>query len=427
MFRMESIVDQTKKCLLGRCTKSSLFVAILPLSVISTAGFSFEDTKVLPIGIRNLTIKQLHTDLVNKTTSSGDYENLASKLNKDLLFKDAINKESGFKKKEIEAFMLANGYTPQDALGRFSANMTAIVDVTAPLFSYGITDKVTMAIAVPFYSAKTRTEIGFKSNSSAFSLVEKLDSPYINQTAKGRETGAKLNQAEEQLNVKLTDNGYQELGEWSGQGVGDITLAAKYRFLNGDVFRAATTNGFVLPTGRTDDPDILTDLPFGDGTFDYFTQIAFDQKIDADVTVNQYMKYTYQFEAQGEFRMKTEANPLEVEKQVITYQPGQKTEAGMSMQFAPQSGYLFGFGIIGSKKDGDRYNVADEAVRSELQRDTNATATYTEIRFGYTSIPAFQRKEAAVPYALSFDLKKHLASLNTPTGDLLTMNLGVFF
>ena len=58
---------------------------------------------------------------------------------------------------------------------------------------------------------------------------------------------------------------YEELGAWNQTGWGDSTVALKTIDVNGTYFKMAHTAGFVAPTGRTDSPSILTDLPFGDG------------------------------------------------------------------------------------------------------------------------------------------------------------------
>ena len=409
---------------MNRWIKISGLAGMLGASGLAQA---FEDTKVLPIGVRNLSIKHVHADLKNKTDGEGRYQSLAKPLAKKMKFKDAIKAETGQKRKEIESFMLVNGYTEEDTLGQFNADLRGIVDVTAPVISYGVTDRLTLAVAVPIYRVKTRVEMGFVPNENAGRIVAQLNDPILNQTAKGQEVAGKLTDAEGELDQKLIDNGYEPLGEWEETGIGDITLAGKYKVYNGSVFKIASTNGFKIPTGRVDDPDILTDIPFGDGTYDFFTQLAFDQKLSGGVFFNQYVKYNYQFESSKTVRLKTDAEPLEVDKEEVDYRLGQSVEGGISVQFEPASGVLLGTGGVYSQKDGDEYIVEAEDVQSELEKETHTKATYWEFRLGYSSVQAFQRKEAAVPYNLVFDYKKHVASIHTPNADVLSMNLALFF
>src|SRR5690606_15933649 len=61
---------------------------------------------------------------------------------------------------------------------------------------------------------------------------------------------------------------YDEVGSWQGSGYGDLEMGAMYRLVDKGTWGMAVTSGFVAPTGRQDDPDILQDIGFGDGQWD---------------------------------------------------------------------------------------------------------------------------------------------------------------
>ena len=41
----------------------------------------------------------------------------------------------------------------------------------------------------------------------------------------------KFEEVVDKLKKDMKENGYQELSQWKGHGVGDVILAAKYRFI----------------------------------------------------------------------------------------------------------------------------------------------------------------------------------------------------
>src|SRR5690606_19827105 len=125
-------------------------------------------------------------------------------------------------------------------------------------------------------------------------FVAALSDPGHNQLTSAREAADKFNNAVRELNAKLVANNYQELEDWHGEGLGDTTALAKYLVYNEGPLASAVTAGFVAPTGRVDDPDILNDIAFGDGQWDIFSQVAFDQTLNRNVFFNQYAKYTWQ-------------------------------------------------------------------------------------------------------------------------------------
>lgn len=403
-------------------------ILLLGIAFHGTQLNAFEHTKVLPKGIRNLTIKSVNTTIGSKTNADGRHEALAKPLEKDLDFKRVLKGESDYlKKTQLEGLMLQYGFDYDDTLGQIQADMKGSVAVTAPLLSYGVTDSFTLAIAVPYYKAKMRVKTGFAINQvTANRLLEKMED--LSQTKAANEVADKLNDAVGQLNKKLRDNNYREMTDWQGNGIGDITIAGKYRAVDSDKVKLASTNGFVLPTGRTSDPDILNDIPFGKGTLDFFTSLAVDEYLNKDIFLNQYVKYTHHFPAKRELRMATEDESIEVEKTNAAYALGANWDAGVSMQYEPQSGFVAGIGYILGRKFGDTYKLDNnpDSVQ-KLEKDTHQETQYWEAKLGYSGVNAYRRGEIPAPFAASVEYKKHVASINNFTNDFVTVDLALYF
>ena len=322
---------------------------------------------------------------------------------------------------------LSDKFSIDESLGSFTADMKAAISVTAPLFSYGVSENHTLAIAVPYYRAKTSIELGFAMTRNAQSFVDQLNDEKYNLTQSARTVARKLNNAVLGLQQKLADNGFEALTDWEANGVGDTTVASKYRIINNDIIKVATTNGVVAPTGRTSNPDNLIDIPFGDGCWKGFSSIIIDEQINSELFLNQFIKYTHQTKASREIRLATMQESIEVEKENVSYSLGDIINLGMSVQIESKKGIVSGIGYNFHKKFSDRYFIENKDVVAKLQSDTEQIANHLEIKFGYSTIPMFKQKKFAAPIIASLDYQKQISGRNTPVKDLLTLDFAMFF
>ena len=399
-----------------------LFASLHPFDL-----YAGEHTKVLPRGVRGLNIRSVETSISSKTDSNGKALPLASPLQQELTFSRIVKGEESVKGKQLQAFLLANGFSENDSVGQFTADLQGRVYVVAPIASYGLTDKLTLAIAVPYYKAKTAVEVGFQQNQRAKDFIASLASPEQNQVGSAQEAGLKLNNAVSELNAKLVANGYSELNDWSASGLGDITIAAKYLAFENRQLSSAVTGGFVAPTGRTDNPDILTDIPFGDGQWDVFGQLAFDQPLSQYVFVNQFLKYTWQLPGEKSMRDIAADEKVEVETISTRYKLGDKLDAGLSINYLSPGGVLLGVGHSWFEKYGDSFYGPGSVTKGELSKDTNQSAENGEFAIGYSTIPAFQRGKFAAPLELKLGYQRQYRSKNLPVSDLTQIDASLFF
>ncbi|NRA63895.1 MAG: transporter [Pseudobacteriovorax sp.] len=396
--------------------------------IYNDQSLSFENTQVLPEGIRNLNIRTVYTEANTKTSENGDVESLAEPLWKPLKFRNIISSEEGLKKKQLQALLIQQGWTEDDTVGDFYAELDAQINVWAPIFAYGLTDTITIAAALPFYSASTDIAVGFRTNEGAERFIGALTDPTMSNNNAAVEAGEKLQDAISRLNTKLVDNNYEEFEKWNGSGMGDLTLLAKALVYNGNVLKSAVSAGFTAPTGRIDNPDIFTDLPFGDGQWDVLTQLTFDQQLAKGLVFNQFYKYTYQIEGRKDTRLKTREETIEVEKDNLAFKLGDKIDAGVSLQYEQeQTGLQAGLGLVAFRKYGDRYETDDFEAKQELQRETDQESNYWAAKLGYSTVGAFRRKEFAVPLIASIEYRKQVSGKNMPRTDFTQFDLRLFF
>ena len=394
-----------------------------------SSAYALENTKVLPKGRKFVTLRMVDTDISSKTDSDGNAQPISQPLQKDLTFQKVLKSENDpIKKSLIQAFLQSNNFNEEEALGTFTADMNGHVRAYAPVLGFGITDKLTLALAVPYMSAQTSVKAGFVASPRSEEFVKKLSAPEYNLVKNAREVADKLNNATGKLDQKLLDNGFQALKNWEGHGFGDMTLAGKYAAVAIENFRVATTTGIVAPTGRVKDPDILNDVGFGDGQWDVFQQITLEQPIVGDVTFSQYAKYTYQAVGKKKVRDATEEESIEVPKVETEFKLGDKIEGGAGVLYAPSFGLLTGVGYSYFFKYADRYTVKDSGLRQDyLEKDTDQRAQNLELLLGYSGIPAFQRGEFPAPYEIKMSYFKQLRSMNSTVTDLYQIDASVYF
>ena len=402
-------------------------LVIFGLLGMTSNALAFEHTKVLPKGVRNATLRMIDTEISEKTNANGIPEPLSQPLAKDLTFARILQGETGVKRQQLEAFLLANGFPLDQSIGTFSADLQGRVSVVAPVFSYGLTEKLTLALAIPYYRASTAVEMGFKPNPNAQTFLTTLTQPSNNQTQSAREAAEKFNSAVEELNKKLARNGYSRLDTWEGQGLGDIVVAAKHQTFASEYFIAALTGGVNAPTGRGDDPDLLTDLPFGDQQWDVFAQAAFDQPLVAGIGLNEYAKYTYQAPGRKSIRAKTEDEAIEVELKRVSFKLGDKVDAGVSLVYEPAFGLTTGIGRSLFRKRGDQYRGLSLESETEWEKGSDQSADYNEYKLGYSTVPAYQQGTFKVPFSVGLEFKQHVKSRNMPVSDLAQAELSLFF
>ena len=411
------------------CRRSPKYSLGLMATVLwSGAALAMEDTKVLPKGVRNLNIRSVNTDFDRKTNATGIAEPLGKPLAQDLTFAKIVKDQDQLKGIQLKAFLASNGTDVDTAVGSFTSDLRGHLSVVAPIVSYGLTEKITVALAVPYYSAATSASMGFRANGNASAFLTALAKPENNQVASAHEAASDLSHAVGKLEDKLSKNGFASIGDWSAQGLGDVTLAAKVQNFDSRFFAVASTPGVVAPTGRVKDPDVLTDVPFGNGVWAPFYQVALDEKLPFHVTINQYAKYTAQLAGSARVRAITDAEKIAAEHVSSQVKRGDIVNTGASIRFEPNFGLVAGVGYGFMRKYGDRFrgDFSDE-TRQALGRDSDQQATTAEFKLGYSTVPLYLAKTFAVPFDVDFTFAKQVASRNLPVTDLAQFDLNLYF
>lgn len=413
-----------------------LYTSLMASMCVSISAQAFEDTKVMPKGVRRLSLRVVNTEFSEKTDGGTKLQPLARPLQKSLTFHDVLKGEqNGAKRAVLAGYLNTKGISKDSVLGNIDADLRGRMTVFAPIATLGVTDELTVALAFPIYNGATTLSMGYQKTSASDSFAASFAGDReTNSEESGRDAAHKLSNVLETINQRATTNGNARLdkngGQWKATAPGDLTLLAKYKFYDAPVLKLATTNGAVAPTGRIDDPNIATDLPFGDGQWDLFTQLSLDQRLyegNVSVTLNEYGKYTWQLPGEKMMRVLTpDTTSLDAPVTRTKFKLGDKVDAGTALIVDSQAGLGLGVGYNYSRKFKDIYRVTSES-RAILERDTDTQLHQAEIEASYSTVPAFRRKEFAVPMETKVSYKQHIKSRNTPVTNFVQFDTGVFF
>jgi hypothetical protein len=206
-----------------------------------------------------------------------------------------------------------------------------------------------------------------------------------------------------------------------------MTLAGKYRHVDTAHLAICSITGFVAPTGRQHDPDVLNDIPFGNGVWAPFAEGIFDEKLGGGFILNHYGKYTNQLPGSKTIRAETASEQVEVPDQTTSYKLGDMVDAGAALRFEPKMGLLSGIGANFHHKYRDIYKEVDPDVKQYMQQDTEQKSTNAEFMLGYSTVPAYFDHTFAVPMDLRLTYQKQLTSINTPVTDLAQLDFNLYF
>jgi len=145
--------------------------------------------------------------------------------------------------------------------------------------AYGVTDRLSVGFEIPYYWVHNEVEASVNSDPGSSANVGLRTGPGAGPCAlpvavlplacpnTRRFTTDDVQQILGPGIPGIQGFGFKRIENFSDEGVGDITLAAKYQYLRTEDWRLAATIGVRMPTGRQDDPDNLSDIAWSTGAW----------------------------------------------------------------------------------------------------------------------------------------------------------------
>lgn len=317
------------------------------------------------------------------------------------------------------------------SLGSHSLDGKAEINVDVYAMAYGITDRISVYMGVPIYDATVSVNYKRSSNSSNAEVAEILQNQYGDDWAQtlGNVVENFYSIDENILQSALVNTlGYDELGNWQGQGLGDIEFGVMYNFLRAEKYGLMATFGGVSPTGYVDDPDLLQDISFGDGQWDAFFEFGGGYRLHDKIILNSWARYTHQFASEKYLRAPY-SNEVSITDQQGDFEEklGDKINAGIYTElwindwFKLEPHYLYSY-------TGEAKYDSDNAVANRiLSENTESSSKSFKLLAEVNTVNLYLKQKFFLPGKIQASYQTMLEGQNTPKVDLIELHFQMFF
>jgi hypothetical protein len=341
---------------------------------------------------------------------------------------DVIDAQSNAQDKALVQSKLQQlGFNNNDLAGSTSGVANVNVNAKIPVFAYGVTDKLTVAVAIPVVSIDVNADTGLVKSQQGQQFTDSINDTDPN---KGNEVAGKLNDA---INAKLKRLGYDPITSYNKTEIGDIKAVGKYRVYNGESDAVTVRSEVTLPTGVAPNADRALDTPTGDGQWDLGASLLYDHYLDRAhlVRVNAYAGYTAQLPDHIDRRLPVSNDEsLSVDKENVYRDLGDIFSAGAAFVYEfpfglnASAGYSFqrmgGTHYEGTRFDPYRYSLLEALQPMQMLH----AATFT---LGYSTVEMFKQGRFKAPFQVNLAYSVPLAGLNVVRNDFMSFELVLFF
>ena len=390
--------------------------------------FSLSHARVLPTGVRQLSYKNMLLSANQKFGDSGRSLVLADPFFKRITFNDILlGTKEPTDRGSLEQVILSMGADGNDAFGSTTGQVNINSSVHVPILAWGISKKLTLAVAVPILQASINVDSGVVQENAA------LHTSFI-QTLHKKGVTEKIVEFQEKMRdpvrSKLRDYGYRELLSEKVTWLGDIKLISKYQILNNPKSRLSVQGELTLPSGEEKDVDKIVNVTLGDGQTDVGLGINYDYVLFPSVTIALGTSYTLQLSDRSRERV-----PEQYDSKVT---PDIDPNLGRDLGniFATQIGGIYAhqgwslqLGHSYQYKGADRYSgIRFPAVRYEwMSRETEQKMHALVMGGGFNTIELFKAKRFPVPLSIALNHTRVLAGKNVVKNPLTSLDISLFF
>lgn len=375
--------------------------AVILVMLLAPASFA-DSTLVLPKGRSAATLGWVTTAIDREFDNGGKNRELGFYLNNtditllaDLVVYQGLV-DAGFPPAIINPFLIFD-----DARTFLKADVK--VDALLLDYRYGITDRLTASLTIPFYlRAKSDVDFRVVLRPSAVAESTILPSPPLPPGVSLADYIRTMNATQLAQDYLHNQFGYDPIESWKGDpGLGDIQLGLKYLFLNSKMFKAAAGGYQKFPTGKKDDETNLTDIPYGTGSYDTGIFAMLDVIPVKPLTWNITGRYIFAWPYRRTVYVLDPANPSFYQAELPTKKVSGKYDIGDWFELESELNLdvtkfvnLFAGWFYLESRD---YTIAGDTMPKEARR---ASKYYYGL--GFSTVDWYLRDKFAVPFILRF-------------------------
>lgn len=309
---------------------------------------------------------------------------------------------------------------PLDALvgkatiGDVSVSYQYAIEVLDLGYSYGLSDRLSIGIHVPYYWISNNVETEFDNTSANVGL-----NPLNGECCIPVAAGGQPMEVDDVQELVTSDFGFSEIDSWSRDGIGDTELGAKYRFYLQSQSALAMSGGIRIPSGYEDDADKLNDVAWSYGNYALLLRLHYDYllsdlwsngksrlhqqlPVPGDLVLNLTLRYDYMLPDEKTMRIGDSPDQvLTPNRERVDRELGDiyNIEVSASYQASAEFSLALTYTYSGKFKDdidGDMgFNYAS------LEDDTDSHQQIVIVEASYSTLAAFAAQQSRLPMEFS--------------------------
>jgi hypothetical protein len=408
---------------------SGFALALSPLALANLKPpLSLPSAQVMPKGVRNVNLKGIIAEGTAKYNNFGQRQVLADPFFTSLDFATIkANTLDGLDLASIQSKMDKLGVSDLDSFGFTMGMVNVKAHVTVPVLAYGLTERITLAVAVPIAQSSLGVNTGVVQQNQALYQAFRSELQASGVSVKLQDLDQKLG---DPVNYKIADYNYQPLQNENSTKLGDIKLVAKYKTFESDNNVITLTTDFTLPTGRQQDVDKVIDLGGGDGQLDWGLAVNHDFRLNEQWTISSELGHTIQFADTLAKRIperydsslspdKDENTRRNLGNMMIAHTAMRWRHRGMSAGLS--------YALQYKQKDqfsGDQY---PELRYRWLEQSTVQNMQTVSASVGFDTISLYRQGKFPAPMAVGLGHSRVLSGKNVVVDPMTTLDLALFF
>jgi hypothetical protein len=408
----------------------SVFILSLPVAVMAgnlSVPAAFDNAKVLPKGIRNLRFNQVYAEANDKFSSNGTTVSVGTALNVNVTYNKLIDGlDSSIERGVLQGYLGVQDKDLNSVAGQTTGVINVEVDAKVPVMAIGITRNWTAALVVPVVTTRTNIDTGFLAGSGFQALSNQL-------IAEGKQFKAEDVQSKSNAAIanKVKKYGYRLMSNEEKDMLGDIRLVNKIQISKKRTHAFAITAGITLPTGEEASIDKVVDPAAGDGQTDYELGMIADLYLNSRMSLSARASYTIQASDKTAKRI-PEVSDSSLTPDIdpeVTRDLGDMIYTSLGFNYQTDMGLLVKTQYSFQHKNSDSYSGSKFASERYgwMSKDTNQNLHAMQLAVGYSTIPAFKRKEFAVPMELNLTLGTPIDGKNVTKDSSVVAEMAIFF
>ncbi len=373
---------------------ATLFLGSLPIWA--------DDALTLPQGRWRVRWASTFTVSSNEYGSTGDIRSIGSTYSKSITGKLL----SGLTPNASRFVQALNAMQPGfgDSLAIASLNAEVESEFWTNVFAaeYGVTDRLSLGVIMPLVHAEIEVRASSEPSQEFNALMKRFEGQpqmqaQFNQVLAGTSVQG-LN------SILRSQFGYNAgLTSWNSTGIGDIEVGGKYNYFKDTEILATVKTGLRLPTGRTDDPDNLVDVGFGDGQFDLGVYNYVDYRPTAYLSFTHEVGYVAQLPDTNSYRVPVSAElpigspAIELDRRLGDYwETGLEANYTMFKLFTTSAKYRF------KQKFKDSYDGVPTGFNAALlTNNTNEILHEGQFQVEYSNLSRVRAGLESFPFAVA--------------------------